>query len=189
MTKIILTDVDGVLLDWETAFHNWMEAKGFVRRAIATYDMHVVYNKEKAHIKALIREFNESAWICCLEPLRDAVEGVKMLVAKGYRFGAITSLSNDPFAAKLREQNLKNVFGDVFDFVLCIDTGADKNEALLPYKDSGMWWIEDKPENAQLGADFGLKTLLVRHPHNANFHYDGVKGVDNWAQIYTTIVS
>jgi hypothetical protein len=52
-----------------------------------------------------------------------------------------------------------------------------------------MWWIEDKPENAQLGADFGLKTLLVRHAHNANFHYDGVKGVDNWAQIYTTIVS
>jgi hypothetical protein len=98
-------------------------------------------------------------------------------------------LSNDPFAAKLREQNLREVFGDVFDFVLCIDTGADKDEALLPYKGSGMWWIEDKPENAQLGADFGLRTLLVRHPHNANFHYDGVKVVDNWAQIYTTIVS
>lgn len=188
MNKLILTDVDGVLLDWEGAFHSWMEAKGFVRGSAVTYDMHLVYNKEKAHIKALIREFNESAWICALNPFRDAVDGVFALYSKGYRFGAITSLSNDPFAAKLREQNLREVFGDVFDFVICIDTGADKDEALLPYKDSGMWWIEDKPENAKLGADFGLKTILIRHPHNANFHYDGVKSVDNWAQI-TNIIS
>jgi phosphoglycolate phosphatase-like HAD superfamily hydrolase len=187
MNKLILTDVDGVLLDWETAFHAWMVSNGFVRNNIATYDMHVVYNKEKDHIKALIREFNESAWICCLEPFRDAVDGVKALAAKGYRFGAITSLSNDIFAAKLRERNLATVFGDVFDFVTCIDTGADKDESLLPYKDSGLYWIEDKPENAAVGADFGLKTLLLRHPHNANFHYDGVKGVDNWAQIVNTI--
>jgi FMN phosphatase YigB (HAD superfamily) len=187
MNKLILTDVDGVLLNWEDAFHDWMEAKGFERNNIATYDMHIVYNKEKAHIKALIREFNESAWICCLKPLRDAVDGVFALYSKGYRFGAITSLSNDPFAAKLREQNLREVFGDVFDFVTCIDTGADKDEALLPFKDSGMFWIEDKPENAKLGADFGLKSLLVRHPHNANFAYDGVKMVDNWAQIVNTI--
>jgi len=79
------------------------------------------------------------------------------------------------------------VFGDVFDFVICIDTGADKDNELLPFKDSGLFWIEDKPENAKLGADLGLKSLLVRHPHNANFTYDGVKMVDNWAQIVNTI--
>lgn len=187
MTKLILTDVDGVLLDWEGAFHNWMESQGFERNGIATYDMHVAYGQKKAHVKALIREFNNSAWICCLEPLRDAVEGVQMLVDAGYRFGAITSLSLDPYAAKLREQNLKEVFGDVFDFVVCLDTGADKNEALAPYKDSGLYWIEDKPENAALGADLGLKSLLVRHDHNADFTYDGVKVVDNWAQIVEII--
>jgi len=59
MKKLILTDVDGVLLNWEDAFHSWMESKGFKRNAIASYDMHVVYNKEKAHIKALIRELTK----------------------------------------------------------------------------------------------------------------------------------
>jgi len=185
--KLILTDCDGVLLDWEGAFHDWMESQGFKRNGIATYDMHVAYGQKKAHIKALIREFNNSAWICCLEPLRDAVDGVAALAAKGYRFGAITSLSLDPYAAKLRKQNLKTVFGDVFDFVICLDTGADKDEALAPYKDSGMFWIEDKPENAVLGADLGLKSLLVRHEHNASFDYEGVKSVDNWAQIVSII--
>lgn len=188
MTKLILTDIDGVMLDWETAFHDWMESQGFVRGAIASYDMHVVYSQRKEHIKELVREFNNSAWMCCLQPLRDAVWGVNKLAESGYRFGAITSLSLDPYAGKLREENLKNVFGDVFDFVTCLDTGADKDEALAPYKDSGMWWIEDKPENAKLGADLGLKSILVRHEHNAYFDYSGVTKVDNWTQIYNTII-
>jgi len=96
-------------------------------------------------------------------------------------------LSLDPYAGKLREENLKKQFGDVFEFVQCLDTGADKDEALLPYKDSGLYWIEDKPENAKLGADFGLNTFMLRHEHNATFHYDGVKNVDNWAQIVNSI--
>lgn len=188
MNKLILTDIDGVMLDWETAFHDWMESKGHVRNSIATYDMHVAYDQPKEFLKKLVVEFNNSAWMCCLKPLRDAVVGVAGLAADGYRFGAITSMSLDRYAGKLREENLKNLFGDVFEFVTCLDTGADKDEALLPYKDSGMWWIEDKPENAKLGADFGLNTLLVRHSHNANFDYRGVKKVDNWAQIYNVIV-
>ena len=188
MNKLILTDVDGVLLDWEGAFHDWMESQGFERNGIATYDMHVAYGRKKDHIKELIREFNNSAWMCCLKPLRDAVDGVQMLVDAGYRFGAITSLSLDPYAGKLREDNLRNIFGDAFDFVVCLDTGADKDEALAPYKGSGLWWIEDKPENAKLGADLGLKTLLVRHEHNATFDYDGVTKVDNWTQIANKII-
>lgn len=188
MNKLILTDIDGVMLDWETGFHDWMESKGFNRNAIDSYDMHVVYGEKKEFIKALVREYNNSAWMCCLKPLRDAVDGVQMLVDAGYRFGAITSLSLDPYAGKLREENLKSLFGDVFDFVTCLDTGADKDEALLPYKDSGMWWIEDKPENARLGADLGLKTILMRHPHNASFDYSGVKNADNWTQIANMII-
>ena len=185
--NLILTDVDGVLLDWETAFHDWMETKGFVRGAISSYEMHLVYNERKDVVKQLVKEFNSSAWMCCLQPLRDAVWGVEQLAAKGWRFGVITSLSLDPYAGKLREENLKKHFGDVFEFVQCLDTGADKDEALLPYKDSGLTWIEDKPENAKLGADFGLNTFMLRHEHNATFHYDGVKNVDNWAQIVNSI--
>jgi hypothetical protein len=187
--NLILTDIDGVMLDWETAFHDWMESKGFVRGAIASYDMHKVYNQRKPLIKELVAEFNNSAWMCCLKPLRDAQYGVAKIADAGYRFGAITSLSLDPYAGELRKQNLNNLFGDVFDFVTCLDTGADKDDALLPWKDSGLWWIEDKPSNAKLGADLGLKTLLIRHEHNAYFDYSGVKKVDTWAQIYNAIVS
>ena len=90
--NLVLTDIDGVMLDWELAFHDWMESKGFQRNSVATYDMHVVYGQKRSHVKALISEFNNSAWMCCLKPLRDAVDGVQRIADAGYRFGAITSL-------------------------------------------------------------------------------------------------
>lgn len=30
--KIILTDADGVLVDWNTGFANWMASKGFPQK-------------------------------------------------------------------------------------------------------------------------------------------------------------
>ena len=30
MSKVIITDVDGVLLDWHGLFRKWMTSKGFV---------------------------------------------------------------------------------------------------------------------------------------------------------------
>ena len=98
--------------------------------------------------------------------LRDARSGVAKLIEAGYDFHVITSLSLDKYAKKARVKNLQNIFGkDVFTNknVTCLDTGADKDEALAPYKDSGMYWIEDKTANAVLGADMGLNTLLVNH--------------------------
>ena len=185
---LILTDCDGVLLNWENSFIGWMSEQGFTPDPSQYgYDMSKRFGERKAKIKSLVREFNNSAWIGFLKPHLDAVDGVARLAEKGYTFGAITSLSEDVYAGKMREYNLQQLFGDVFDFVTCIDTGADKDEALLPYKDSGLYWLEDKPENAKLGADFGLNTIMLRHQHNANFHYDGVHTVDNWAQIVNYI--
>lgn len=186
---LILTDVDGVLLDWETKFTEWMETKGFRPEPDQfSYEMNLRFGMKKHKIKELIREFNDSAWIGFLNPLHDAVYGVQVLKDAGWRFGAITSLSEDVYSGQLRERNLAQIFGeDTFEFVTCIDTGADKDNELLPYQDSGLYWIEDKPENALLGADLGLKTILMRHKHNANFHDDRIKVVDNWTQIVNTI--
>ena len=68
----------------------------------------------------------------------------------GYVFHCITSLSKDENAQELRRMNLKKLFGKTaFDKFIFLDTGADKDEALLPYKDSGLWWIEDKIDNSK----------------------------------------
>ena len=144
MKKTILTDVDGVLLNWEYAFEVWMLEQGFKATPGLFYKQEEKYNISKEQAKKLIKIFNESAVIGFLPPLRDAIEWVTRLADEGWKFHVITSLSTQYHAQKLRKQNLDKLFGKgVFTEVTCLGTGADKDEALAKYKDSGLWWVED----------------------------------------------
>jgi FMN phosphatase YigB (HAD superfamily) len=188
--QVILVDCDGVLCNWEYAFAIWMEQHGHERQpgAELEYDIGVRYGIGREQGKKLIKLFNESAAIGFLPPLRDAMYYVKRLHEEhGYVFHCITSLSQDINAQRLREMNLRKLFGDTaFERIVCLDTGADKNEALEEYQDSGCWWVEDKPENADVGHVMGLRSILMEHGHNMN-HECPYPVVKNWRETYTLI--
>ena len=98
----------------------------------------------------------------------------------------IKSLSLDKHACRLRRMNTEKLFGETaFEDYTFLDTGEDKDDALDKYRDTGMIWIEDKVENANLGAELGLETLLMEHGHNMNrdLHED-VTVVKDWKGIY-----
>jgi FMN phosphatase YigB (HAD superfamily) len=192
MNKVILTDCDGVLLNWEASFTTWMAQKGYNKVNADVYEMEVAYGITKDVSKALVRQFNESAWMGYLPALRDARSGVAKLVEAGYEFICITSLSLDANAKKARVKNLQSIFGkDVFtaENVVCLDTGADKDEALAEYAGLGLYWIEDKTENAKLGANLGLKSLLINHGHNKDCNDPNIKRVANWSDIVSIITN
>ena len=192
MNKLILTDADGVLLDWEWAFRVWMVERGFTiaENAKKSYYLHHHYNElTQDNAKKVVKQFNESASIGFLPALRDSTYYVKRLHEEhGYKFRVITSLSLDKNAQKLREMNLRKIFGDAIDMVDCLDTGADKDLALEPWRDSGLWWIEDKPQNADVGHKLGLKSILVEHGHNMD-HMCPYPVVKNWKEIYDLITA
>ena len=188
--KKILTDCDGVLLDWENPFHEWMKERGYDQIEQGYYEMDRLYGIARDRSRKLIREFNNCSWMGYLPAFKDSRTGVAALSEKGYTFTCITSVSLDPYTEKLRWHNLNSVFGNsAFDSLICLDTGADKDHALRPYQDSGMWWIEDKPENASLGADLGLRSILINHPHNQFYKDDRLHRVDSWRQIVELISS
>lgn len=190
--SIILVDADGVLLNWEYAFEIWMTQHGFefIPGGELNYDMSVRYGISRPQVVKLIKMFNESAAIGFLPPLRDAMHYVEKLHKEhGYVFHCITSVSTDPNTVKLREMNLRKLFGEtVFQKIVCLDTAAPKDAALFPYRDTGCYWIEDKVENAKLGAELGLNSLLMEHGHNMHYYHDHVRTVKNWKEVYELIV-
>lgn len=191
MDKIILTDCDGVILDWEHSFHIWMEERGFIPKLDGkmSYYLHDHFeNLDRHEAKRLIRVFNESAAIGFLPALRDAAHYIKRLHEEhGYVFHCITSLSNDKSAQKLRVMNIQKIFGELtFEKFVFLDTGADKDDALKKYENSGLYWIEDKPANADVGYKLGLKSILIEHEHNTD-HECAYPMVKNWRQIYKII--
>lgn len=189
--KIILTDADGVLLDWEYAFDVWMTQHGFNKRDAMKYNIGSRYGIDNDQGRRLIKIFNESAHIGFLPPLRDAMYYVKRLHEEhGYVFHCITSLTKDENACELRRLNLKKLFGKTaFERFVFLDTGADKDDALEEYRNSGLYWIEDKIVNCQVGTKLGLRSLLVEHGHNMNYADNNIPKVKNWKEIYHIIVN
>lgn len=188
MNKIILTDCDGVLMDWERSFSEWMIDNGYVVDSAYehSYNMAKKYSIGDVKKRRLVRQFNESSRIGYLPPLRDAIKYVKKLHEEhGYVFHMITSLSKDLYAGKLRIENTERLFGKTaFEKYIFLDVGDDKDEELWNYKDSGLLWVEDKMENAVDGCDAGLDSVLIAHDHNKE---SSIPRYENWKELYEVI--
>tara|TARA_B110000503_G_scaffold127610_1_gene197533 strand:- start:532 stop:1134 length:603 start_codon:yes stop_codon:yes gene_type:complete len=190
--KVILTDADGVILNWEYAFCCWLEQRGYtqIENGNWQYNIATRFGITQDEAWQQVKVFNTSAAMGFLPALRDAMYYVKRLHEEhGYVFRCITSMSLDPDAYKLRKMNLEKLFGKTaFEELVCLDTGAAKDDALAPYKDSGLYWIEDKLENAVLGLDLGLKSILVEHGFNMHETLpEGMFKALNWKDIYEHI--
>ena len=188
--KVILTDCDGVLLDWEYAFDQWMHRHGYTRdkNAEISYNVSERYGLSDPAAKSLVRMFNESAAIRKVPPLRDAIKYVKKLHEEyGYVFHCITAMTDDEYAQSLRIKNLIEMFGaTVFEKYVFVECGGDKDEALEPYRDTGCWWVEDKYKNYLLGESLGLESVLFEHDYNEMHEAFSVK---NWKEFYNIIAT
>ena len=189
--KIILTDCDGVCLDWEFGFQTWMTTHGHDIQEKDVYSVARQYDLTKTKAKSLVEIFNSSASMGFLPPLRDSQYYIKLLAEKlGYKFIAVTSLSHDESAQKLRTCNLKKLFGeDTFLEYHYLGCGDDKDEILteLAAKYHGSIWVEDKYINAEVGHELGFDALLMEHGHSLNY-VGPARVVKNWEDIYNYVI-
>jgi uncharacterized HAD superfamily protein len=199
--RIILTDVDGVLLEWEHHFTKWMlqrtlfderGARYHPHRLLPdkenTYEMAERFGVTKTEIRKHIREFNRSAWMGTQRPMLESQTWVKLLAAEGWTLIPITSQTSDIPAQQLRKRRLGELFGDhVFINYHILGTGADKDSALAEFHNTGLYWVEDKPNNAVAGLKYGLKPILIDHPYNRDFEHPEIIRVSNWKQIHEIV--
>ena len=199
--RIILTDVDGVLLEWEHHFTKWMLQRTLFDERGAryhpyrllpdkqnTYEMAERFGLTVEQIRKEIREFNRSAWMGTQRPMLESQTWVKLLAAEGWTFIPITSQTSDIPAQQLRKKRLGELFGDhVFTNYHILGTGADKDSALAEFHDTGLYWVEDKPKNAVAGLKYGLKPILIDHEYNRDFEHPEVIRVSNWKEIHQIV--
>ena len=199
--RIILTDVDGVLLEWEHHFTKWMLQKTLFDERGARYHPHRLlpdkqdtywmeerFGLTKDEIRVQIREFNRSAWMGTQRPMLESQTWVKLLAAEGWTFIPITSQTSDIPAQELRKRRLGELFGDhVFTNYHILGTGADKDSALAEFHNTGLYWVEDKPTNAVAGLKYGLKPILIDHPYNQDFDHPDIIRVSNWQDIHQIV--
>lgn len=191
VNKTILTDCDGVLLDWEIKFKSWMERLGYKLNPqhLSMYSIGAQYGVSQEKSTELIARFNAGSDFESLPAWRDSVKYVQRLYTEGWNFVVITTAGTHPWTPGLRKSNLDKVFGEgIFNEIHVLPLHSDKGVVLENYKDSKLFWIEDKPSNAERGLDYGLRSLLMSVTHNKD--YNGpVPVVNNWAEIYKLVQS
>ena len=195
--RIILTDVDGVLLEWENHFTKWMITRGHKLKEDykSEYDMGKrfifysnVFNEDPNYIKLAIREFNKSAWMATQPPMPESQTWVKLLHAEGWTFIPISSQTSDIPAQELRKRRLEELFGeDAFYNFHILETGQDKDDVLAEFHGTGLYFVEDKWTNALAGLRYGLKILFINHPYNQKYKHPNITRVSNWQNIYKIV--
>lgn len=190
--KLILTDIDGVWLRWDEGFMKYAIDNGltYIPGTDQYYNLAKRFEEDWDTVVDLVNRFNHSDHMGDLQPLPGAAEYAKKLVAEGFKFIAITSLSDRPSAKEQRVKNLQKLFGDIFEEVICLETGSAKGHVLERWADSGLPWIEDHFMNAEAGYEVGLNPILVHSPTNEKYStelFPRTCKENQWSDIYKHI--
>lgn len=168
-SRRILLDADGVLLNWFGGFADYASRTLGVALDVSTlrsYSVSSWLGENGPRARELIETFNASAThgFDRLQALPGAVETIAALKAAGYELHVITSCTDDPEVALLREQNLRDLFGDAFETITCLPMNADKEAVLSGHPPS--IWIDDHWPNLDAGRAAGHHSVLFHAPYN-----------------------
>lgn len=187
--KHLLLDIDGVCLDWNTPFVEFLQAKGHVlaKNWQKDYVIEDWINQDTKTVNNLVCEFNQSATHGNLAPFDDAKYFIQIFKKEKFKFTAVTKCGIDPQIVELRKQNLIKAFGPIWEDIHCIAVNKSKSPILKMYKNC--WFVEDQASNALQGAKLGHQTFLINRSYNLCdlVQHDLVMRVNSWKQIYQTI--
>lgn len=133
--KVIITDVDGVLVKWQSMLPFFAQEKGIDLKDILSCQ----YSEEFIHTKDLFKctpefsrilkkEYHNSDWIRYLSAYNDALEVINKL-KEDYTFIAVTALEKSETALRNRSYNLNTLFTGVFSEIHLTDN--DKESTFL----------------------------------------------------------
>ena len=186
--KVILVDYDGVMVNFTQSFDFTMHELGYSVIRDDCYSLVNRYDADSKTVLEILDEFVHGPEMRLLPQLDDSIYWVRALREEGFLFHCITSV---PFMQyENRIANAEGLYGHgIFQRLECIGVTDSKADYLKRYAGTDCFWIEDKPENALLGLDYGLKPLLMHHEYNRTFDDPRVQRVRGWKEVYETITN
>jgi len=183
---VYILDCDDVLLEWDVGFRRWLVAAGHLEKDPGPPTDFCMVNwlgVASSEVPKLITGFNDGdeTGFGRLGPKEGALEALDTLREAGFKLRVLTKCSSLRKTIKRREENLVDVFGDVFDEIRCISPDADKTGELMRHDRS--IFIDDHVKNARAGVQAGHVSVIMKASHNsADFerYADGHHRVTGW---------
>lgn len=172
MKQPVIFDCDGVLLDWELGFRQWMNRAHPSFRFSSDYptswDLSGWIGCSAEQAQDLIREFNQSELFGALLPMSCAARTLYEVARAGHPIYILTSCSSDQTVCDRRTENLADRFSTEIHRTICLDLGVSKLDTLNAFYTvfGKCIWIEDNYRNALAGVEAGHRSFFLRRAHN-----------------------
>ena len=175
MAQKIAFDIDGVVLDFVSAFCAVCQQEGYALRyeEITEYHMGKVLGVADEELYRLLDLTHDSGLI---RPYPGSVEGLKKLRDNGWEIFFVTSRPE-----RLRNQTLAALQeADIYHDRLIFADARRKAYHLTGVEAV----VEDSLEEAQELLARGLRVIMFRHPWNATGErrYPGISWIGSWAE-------
>lgn len=183
--KVIILDIDEVLLKWVDGFSDFLYRYWGIttQGSPKEWDLSVWLGCSKETAMEFVRSFNEeSSEFGELKPFREAVPALHDLRDLGYNLYGVTASCETVEGKRNRIYNLLDVFGNVFEDVHFVPMGASKKEILVTFP-KGSFYVEDNIYNVADGVDLGLNVVQYIRPHNVSLRHTEAYWADSWADI------
>ncbi|QHJ78819.1 MAG: hypothetical protein [Caudoviricetes sp.] len=194
MKPVILTDIDGVAISWQSnlaffaAEHNIPTDRILDMMADEKFrSMSDIFGCDNDLAMMLMKQYNQSKWIRGLKPYDDALTVINSLKHE-YDFVAVTAIGATPECCLNRIANLNILFPSAFREVMTVDIHESKVirylEAKKKYGDRLVCFIDDLDKNLEdCHSVFTQLPLLhmIRGPRKTP-ECPHVK-VDNWHDV------
>lgn len=188
MSKFLLTDVDGCVLNWHVGFIRFAEQLGFIvdpTKFGDNYDMSTWFtNMTTEQFRRLTKLFNNSQFSNLCQPYKDAMEWLPR-IAKNNRVEALTAFGNRPEQKEMRMQLLHAVFPNVFDEIHVIDLGECKKQYLKRLRPD--LFVEDSLNHANSAIELDIETWVVPTAYNVSDKHDYLDQDEPWYSLYKII--
>lgn len=179
-SKLIVVDVDGVLLDYEAAFseyHNvdidkfW--ANGYV---------------SDPNLQTMFHEFRDSIEFAQIPRVAGAFFAMRLLRDMNYRIIALTACGAEDHVVERRIFNLEREFGpDTFDDIIVRNLKASKQADLDALHQPGALFVDDQMRYIKEGVQAGYHTTYMNTPYNANVDSVPHEQVWGWGEVMRNI--
>ena len=179
---ILLSDIDGVTIDWLDGFIKYCEKKGHKAKhnkpkEFGMTDIFPTLEKPWE----LIKDYQDSEEYSNIKAYPEAVEVYNKLYDMGVKIIFVTSCITSDKVEEVRTKTMKEEFNGKFDHIEYLDFGASKLEVLNKYPSAT--YIDDQLKMAIEGSETGHDSFVMDMSYNQNDNDNRVNRLYHFNQL------
>lgn len=191
MSKIFLTDVDGILFNFIKTFEIWIKTKTkySVKTPHIAADGYYLKIEDwlqvsKEEAEGLIDEFFNTDFSKHFITFHDSIEAIKKIKNDGWTIIAVTAIGGGDVAKMNRQLALDHHYGEyVFSDVVTVPPFSSKENVLKSF--SPTLWVDDSPSHITEGLAADHMTFHMKRDGDVRKTPDGegIVVVSDWDEI------